>query len=163
MTFHSLLNIVSVTFCDFCADDATFHTHSDNTDTIEKCLQTDGNKAKHWGKGNKMHIHYVKTTCMIAGTKPKLQDKPQLNLKIDGHSIANVFKQKLLGLLIDNTISWTAHIDNLCSSLSSKISLLCQLAYYSVCLSRCFKEILSGLHTTANRLWVHHMVGNNWG
>ena len=117
-------------FCDFYADDATFHTHSDNTDTIEKCLQTDGNIAKHWGKGNKMHIHYVKTTCMIAGTKPKLQDKPQLNLKIDGHSIANVSKQKLLGLLKDNTLSWSAHIDNLCSSLSSKISLLRQLAYY---------------------------------
>ena len=32
-------------FCDFYADDATFHTHSDNTDTIEKCLQTDGNIA----------------------------------------------------------------------------------------------------------------------
>ena len=42
---------------------------------------------------------------MIAGTKPKLQDKPQLNLKIDGHSIANASKQKLLGLLLDNTLS----------------------------------------------------------
>ena len=100
---------------------------------------------------------------MFAGTKPKLHDKPQLNLKIDGHDIANVSKQKLLGCypagtwcqddvisssmpshrrrpdvirtscacwVIDNTLSWSAHIDNLCSSLSSKISLLRQLAYY---------------------------------
>ena len=59
---------------------------------------------------------------MIAGTKPKLQDKPQLNLKIDVYSIAN-------GTNVSK-LSWSAHIDNLCSSLSSKISLLCQLAYY---------------------------------
>ena len=44
--------------------------------------------------------------------------------------IAKVSKQKLPGLLIDNTLSWSVHIDNLCSSLSSKISLLRQLAYY---------------------------------
>ena len=58
------------------------------------------------------------------------QDKPQLNLKIDGHSIANVSKQNPLGLLIDKTLSWSAHIDNVCSSLSSRISLLRKLAYY---------------------------------
>lgn len=77
-----------------------------------------------------MHIHYVKTTCMVAGTRQKLHDKPQLNLKIDGHDIANVSQQKLLGLLIDDKLTWSAHIENVCSSLSSKISLLRQLANY---------------------------------
>ena len=32
-------------FCDFYADDATFHTHSDNLETIEHSLQTDGSIA----------------------------------------------------------------------------------------------------------------------
>ena len=36
-------------FCDFYADDATFHTHSDNLETIEHSLQTDGNIAKNLG------------------------------------------------------------------------------------------------------------------
>ena len=117
-------------FCDFYADDATFHTHSDNIETIEHSLQTDGNIAKNWGRGNRMHIHYVKTTCMIAGTRPKLQNKPKLNIKIDGHDISNVSKQKLLGLMIDDKLTWSAHIDSVCSSLSSKISLLRQLANY---------------------------------
>ena len=44
-------------FCDFYADDATFYTQSDNLETIEHSLQTDGNIAKTWGKGNKMHVH----------------------------------------------------------------------------------------------------------
>ena len=117
-------------FCDFYADDATFDTHSDNIETIEHSLQTDGNIAKTWGKGNKMHIHYIKTTCMVAGTRPNLQDKPKLNIKIDGHDISNVSKQKLLGLMMDDKLTWSAHIDSVCSSHSSKISLLRQLANY---------------------------------
>ena len=111
-------------FCDFYADDATFHTHSDNLETIEHSLQTDGNIAKTWGKGNKIHIHYVKTTCMVAGTRHKLHEMPRLNIEIDGHDIANVSQQKLLGLLIDDKLTWSAHIENVYSSLSSKISLL---------------------------------------
>ena len=117
-------------FCDFYADDATFHTHSDNLETIEHSLQTDGNIAKTWGKGNKMHIHYVKTTCMVAGTRNKLHEMPRLNIEIDGHDIANVSQQKLLGLMIDDKLTWSAHIETVCSSLSSKISLLRQLAKY---------------------------------
>ena len=38
--------------------------------------------------------------------------------------------QKLLCVHLDQYLSWTAHIDNLCSAISSKISLLRQLAEY---------------------------------
>ena len=40
-----------------------------------------------------MLINYVKTACMIAGTRHKLHEKPQIKLKIDGHDITNVFQQ----------------------------------------------------------------------
>ena len=42
----------------------------------------------------------------------------------------SVSKQKLLGVYIDEHLSWSAHIDHLCSLISSKISLLRQLATY---------------------------------
>ena len=35
-----------------------------------------------------------------------------------------------MGVFIDENLSWTAHIDNLCSTISSKISLLKQLSLY---------------------------------
>ena len=47
---------------------------------------------------------------MIAGTKPKLHDKPQINQKIDGH---NIEKQKLLGLLIHVFMSQACYLDGL--------------------------------------------------
>ena len=55
----TVLHTKSYMYVDFYADDATFHTHSDNLETIEHSLQANGNIAKTWGKGNKMHIHYV--------------------------------------------------------------------------------------------------------
>ena len=39
-------------------------------------------------------------------------------------------KQKLLGIYIDENLQWSDHIDYLCSTISSKISLLKQLSLY---------------------------------
>ena len=67
---------------------------------------------------------------MVMGTRQGLLDLPVLKIKIDGHDISNVSQQKLLGLLVDNKLTFSAYIDNLCSALSTKISLLRQLATY---------------------------------
>ena len=53
------------------------------------------------------------------GTKQGLLDLLVLKIKINGHDISNVSQQKLLGLSIDNKLTWSAHTDNLCSVLSS--------------------------------------------
>lgn len=62
-----------------------------------------------------MQLHYGKTT---------------LNIQVDDTCIQNVSKQKLLGIFIDENLSWSSHIDYLCSHISTKISLLRHLAEY---------------------------------
>ena len=62
---------------------------------------------------------------MVLGTRYKLQDAQFLNLIIDDHDVKHVsLQQKLLGLHIDDNLSFTNHIDKLCSAISSKTSLL---------------------------------------
>lgn len=117
-------------FCDLFADDATFHTHSKEISTIETQLQSDFNYGRHWGKGNKMHINLKKTVCMTVGTRQKLVNARQLNINADETHIENASKQKLLGVFIDENLNWSAHVDYICTSISSKISLLRQLSYY---------------------------------
>ena len=63
-----------------------------------------------------------------------------MKIKIDGHDISNVSQQKLLGLLIDNKLAFSAHIDNLCSALSPKISFLRQLAAYFTAVLKMFYQ-----------------------
>ena len=67
---------------------------------------------------------------MVIGAKKRVQDEYQLELSADNHAINKVTKQRLLGIIIDDHLSWTAHIDHLCSTLAAKISLLRQLSTY---------------------------------
>lgn len=77
-----------------------------------------------------MTIHCVKTTHMLVGAKHRIDDTSRLILSIDDNVIERVPKQKLLGVFIDENLSWTPHIDYLCSLISTKISLLKQLSVY---------------------------------
>ena len=121
---------VKYCFSDFFADDATFHTHDKILENVEKKLQCGADNAKDWSRQNKMHIHYDKTNYMILGALNKQSDPYEFDLRIDGNQIKKTHNQKLLGVHIDDKLSWSSHIDNLCSTISSKISLLRQLSKY---------------------------------
>ena len=116
---------------DLFADDATFHANGKKKSEVEPKLQTDGNNSKSWAKHHKMQIHYDKTSCMTLGSRHRTQNEAsELDITIDGNEIKQVDKQKLLGVYIDRILLWTAHIDYLCSTISTKISLLKQLSRY---------------------------------
>ena len=130
-------------FClsDFYADDGTVHTHDKNVETVEIKLQGDLNNAKHWSEENKLPLNYNKTTCMTIGTKKRINDSCKLNLGVDEVCIQNMSTHKLLGVHLDQYLTWSAHIDNLCSAISSKISLLRQLAeYVPTCVQKRFYQ-----------------------
>ena len=116
---------------DLFADDATFHANGKTKSEVEPKLQTDGNNSKSWAKHHKMQIHYDKTSCMTLGSRHRTQNEAsKLDITIDGNEIKQVDKQKLLGVYIDENLLWTTHIDYLCSTISTKISLLKQLSTY---------------------------------
>ena len=81
----------------------------------------------------------LKTSGFALGLQPSLGTLRMLMngksylipiLFIDNKPIEKVSKQKLLGVFVDENRIWTAHIDYLCALLSTKISLLKQLAAY---------------------------------
>lgn len=118
------------TSSDLYADDTTIHTHSKDINVIEDDLQSEFENTQNWGKENNMDIHMNKTTCMLVGSRQRLSRSRSLNIQANDATIQCVSKQKLLGIYIDENLSWTAHIDHLCAIISSKISLLRQLAIY---------------------------------
>ena len=69
--------------------------------------------------------HYWKSTTMTLGTRQ------QAGQVISNTQLNPVISQKLLGVHIDETLSWKQHIDYLCSIISSTISLLRQLSNYA--------------------------------
>ena len=97
---------------------------------VNEELQADLEIAVAWRKQSKLPINYDKTTYMVLGTKPKEHDTYLLDLSADGNKIEKVPKQKLLGIVIDDQLLWTPHIYYLCSTISSKISLLRHISIY---------------------------------
>ena len=83
-----------------------------------------------------MHINYDKTNYIILGRTNKQNVSQEFDIRIDDKHIKMTQHHKLLGILgilgtlIDDKLSWSSQIDHLCSSISSKISLLRQLSKY---------------------------------
>ena len=76
---------------------------------VEPKLQQDGDNSKTWAKQHKMKNHYDKTSCMVVGTRHKTREASGLNIHIENHKLKQVDKQKLLGVFIDENLSWTAY------------------------------------------------------
>ena len=77
-----------------------------------------------------MNVLYGKTLCMLVGTRQRLTISREFNIQNENIRIQNVTEQKLLGIYIVEHLTWSSHIDHLCSILASKISLLRQLSRY---------------------------------
>ena len=117
-------------YADLFADDGTFHKNSPEIDEINDEMLIDFLTIVHWSKQNKLPINYNKSAYMLLGAKRRLQDTYELFLNADHEKIEKVSKQKLLGIFIDENLTWTPHIDYLCTLIWSKISLLKQLSSY---------------------------------
>ena len=109
---------------DMYADDSTIHKSGKNLLDIQTQLQSDLKIVQNWCFNNNMAINPSKTTCMVIGSKGNNNNLGQLTLKIEGNSITNVHVQKLLGVYIDQHLTWSTHIDKTCSKIVSKLYLL---------------------------------------
>ena len=71
-------------------------------------------------------MNVTKTKTMVIGTKNRLARLAgqRLNVTIDGQTIKNTESHKLLGLEMDESLSWDLHIDSVGSKLSKRIALL---------------------------------------
>ena len=115
---------------DMYADDTTLHIKGRNKDDIQSNLQLDLFKTQNWCNVNNMAINPTKTTCMIIGSRYRLKTSNGLSLFIDKTGIENVESQKLLGIHIDNKLTWKTHIDKVCKKLVSKLFLLKRIQYF---------------------------------
>ena len=107
-----------------------YHKSSSSIDVINKEMLTDFLTIVPSSKQNKLPINYDKTTYMILGARGRIQDAYEPALNVDNKEIEKVSKQKILGICIDEHLTWTPHIDYLCSVISTKILLLKQISSY---------------------------------
>lgn len=133
-----LLYINDITFetspenIDLFADDGTLHEADRDIKVVEHKLQKSLTGINNWCKLNNMALHPLKTKCMVITSKNKhrLNSNLQLNILIADYPIQNVKSHKLLGIYIDNILSWNVQMTKLCSNVRSKIALLKRISGY---------------------------------
>ena len=116
---------------DIFADDTTVSVSSDWTeiDQLKQNMTENACNLLNWSSNNKMILHTEsKTTTMLLPGKrlrAKLQtDQLELNIKLNQDTLQQVSSHKLLGLTIDEDLTFDSHIDNLCKKLTQRIGLL---------------------------------------
>ena len=109
--------------CELFADDTTVHNTNKNPDLLCSVLQQDINKLQKWTELNHMALHPQKSKFMLVTTRQKRQNMKHtlIKLNVNGKQLENVESYKLLGLTLDNNLSWSNHILKLTKKLSRKI------------------------------------------
>ena len=117
---------------DLYADDSTLHSSSNSINKLNDTLCSAMNNIEQWSISNGMVVNTKKTKSMVICTYQKLakMDTSELCVKHKNIVLENVISEKLLGVTIDNHLSWKAHIDDLASSLSKLIALFRRIKIY---------------------------------
>ena len=102
------------------ADD-THLTYADNDIySIQDSLNRDLSSINQWLIANTLNL--TKTGFMLIGSRQKLKNLPiSPTFEINGTQISRVDVTKSLGVLIDENLNWSNHIDSISKKISSGI------------------------------------------
>ena len=107
------------------ADDTNLSCVGKTPAEIEHKLNADLSHVNDWLKANKLTLNTSKTEFMLIASKGKLsQFRTNFCIHINGSTVKQVKQKKILGIIIDNELKWTEHVDELCKKISSAIALL---------------------------------------
>ena len=111
------------------ADDTAIYIISNNLPSLNSSLQTCLNLANLWIMQNGLKLNTSKTKCMLLHSSKKTLEV-DLNLEVDGVPVEQVRVFKYLGVLINDTLTWSDHIDMVSGKVSRSLNLLRRLSWF---------------------------------
>ena len=108
------------------ADDITLYSCTKNLIDASYQLQTLIDKTANWIESNGLVINTSKSNCMVIGTKCKSENS-QINVNINGKKLNQISETKLLGIHIDENLTWKTQCTAISRKLSKKFGLMKRL------------------------------------
>ena len=116
------------------ADGSNLFIISNNLSQLYDKANSDLSQLAQWVSLNKLHINYDKTTHMIFSPNKKVlmneSTTSDLKLYLNGNIIDRVTVVKYLGVLIDDKLDWTNHINSIINKLSSITGILARTSVH---------------------------------
>ena len=111
---------------DLYADDMTIYVMGQTPETVERLLKMDLKAVENWLIENQLVVNTKKSITMLLCTSQRRRSlsSPNLSLSLNGDQLKCVTSHKILGLIIDNNLSWDLHVKHVCSKLASILGLM---------------------------------------
>ena len=118
--------------CELFCDDTTIHTSHHDLPSVFKPLQNCFDKLTKWSHFNHMSLNPHKTKLMVITARQKRQNITTKlpTLCIAEESVEIVDSHRVLGVMIDNNLSWHSHVNYTCKTLSKKVYQLCRIKHF---------------------------------
>jgi hypothetical protein len=97
------------------ADDTTIIISDKDTNTVQDRTNMELINIYNWLKANKLSLNLAKTSYIIVTNK---KEPVKLNIKIDNYDIQCVEKAKVLGIIIDEKLTFKLHVESIIAKLS---------------------------------------------
>ena len=127
MHFNSVCSVLQKCKILKYADDTVLYVAGKDTMSIEKDLQCDLRSISSWLQNNELVINLKpgKTEAMLFGTSQKMcKNNHELDLKYDNTVLNTTKTYKYLGVLLDQHLKLSQHLDNVFRKAKSRLQLL---------------------------------------
>ena len=105
------------------ADDSTITVRGKEIHFVKEHLSNEAVRTNNWCYENGMALSFEKTKAMLILSKPResrlAETEIDINININGTQIKNTKQEKLLGVLIDNNLTWHSQVKKLNKQLLS--------------------------------------------
>ncbi len=102
-------------------DDTNIFCSGNDLNQLAKTVNKEMSKLHIWFSINKLLLNLAKTKFILFGKKGVNKN---INIQVNGINIKRVNEYKVLGVMIDNLLSWRPHVNQLQSKLARSVSVL---------------------------------------
>ena len=118
--------------CELFADDTAIHASSTDLTVVHGTLQNNIHELIKWTEQNHMSLHPGKTKWMLVTTRQKRQNLTDTlpTIRMHNRVVEETTSHNILGVIIDNNLSWSLHIAYLCKVISTKLFQLSKIKHF---------------------------------
>ena len=110
------------------ADTNLFYSH-DNVSSLMSLINFELSTLSKWFQANKLSVNISKTNYIIFKPRQKKQIY-DFNLKINNKKINRINEVCFLGVILDEHLSWKAHISHVAHKISKSIGIIYRSSFY---------------------------------
>ena len=112
------------------ADDTSIFLIGNDCHLLSESLQSCLHLANTWMTNNGLQLNITKTKCMLIHSPRTREILPPLQIFLNDSKIEQVRSFKLLGVIINDILTWTDHINHVVTKVSRSVNLLRRLSWF---------------------------------